>query len=71
MWHESLIITVLYETQAAQPALLYIVPAILGCTGIHAWINGEFKQVFDYSEEVAKPAEEVPAVVAEETKKGQ
>ncbi len=39
---------------AAQPALLYIVPGVLGAVLGHAWINREFKQVFDFSEEPEK-----------------
>jgi hypothetical protein len=31
--------------QAAQPALLFIVPGILGCTALHAYMAGEFKKV--------------------------
>ena len=57
------------DPQAAQPALLYIVPSILGCTGVHAWLRGELKQVFEYSEEVEKP--EAVAGGAEESKKAQ
>jgi len=30
---------------SAQPALLYIVPAILGCVFIHAWARGELKSL--------------------------
>lgn len=33
----------IFET--AQPALLYIVPAVLGAVGLHAWANRQFKQV--------------------------
>lgn len=43
---------------AAQPALLYIVPAVLGCTFVHAWAAGEFKALFDFSE--AKEDQEQP-----------
>jgi len=39
----------------------------LGCTGSHAWINGDFKQVYDYSEEVKAEVE----ASGEETKKSQ
>jgi Signal peptide peptidase len=31
--------------QAAQPALLYIVPAVLGAVAVHAHLRGEFLQV--------------------------
>lgn len=43
--------------QAAQPALLYIVPSILGTTFLHAMARGEFKQVFNFSE-VSEEGEE-------------
>lgn len=36
--------------QAAQPALLYIVPGVLGCVALHAALNKELKAVFDFSE---------------------
>lgn len=42
--------------QAAQPALLYLVPACLGSSLGCAFIRGEMKQLFDYSEE--QPEEE-------------
>lgn len=38
--------------KAAQPALLYIVPAVLGATALHALIKGEFKELWNYKEEV-------------------
>ena len=31
--------------QAAQPALLYIVPAVLAAVGLHAHLRGEFQTV--------------------------
>eukprot|EP00798_Chlamydomonas_sp_ICE-L_P009838 gene9838-7723_t len=49
---------------AAQPALLYIVPCVLGCTFIHAWAAGEFKSLFDFTE--AKEDREVAPVEAVE-----
>lgn len=33
--------------QAAQPALLYIVPAVLAAVALHAWARGEFLQVLE------------------------
>lgn len=48
----STTILVMLVFNAAQPALLYIVPSVLGCVGLHAWIQGEFGQVFHYSEAV-------------------
>jgi hypothetical protein len=54
--------------QSAQPALLYIVPSVLGCTGIHAWTQGEFKKVFEHSETVTLVEEPKTAL---ESKKSQ
>ena len=41
----GLTIAVMNLFQAAQPALLYIVPAVLAAVGLHAHLRGEFKQV--------------------------
>ncbi|KAK9852089.1 hypothetical protein WJX84_002949 [Apatococcus fuscideae] len=43
-------IAVMVFFNAAQPALLYIVPAVLGCVGIHAALMDEFNEVFNFSE---------------------
>lgn len=40
--------------QAAQPALLYIVPAVLGSVSIHSLFNSEFSQLWTWSEEVVE-----------------
>ena len=40
----GLTIAVMNLFQAAQPALLYIVPAVLAAVGLHAHLRGEFKQ---------------------------
>jgi minor histocompatibility antigen H13 len=37
--------------EAAQPALLYLVPACLGSSLLCAFVRGELKELFDYSEE--------------------
>ena len=37
--------------QAAQPALLYIVPAVLGTVGLHSVLRGEVLQLWNWSEE--------------------
>ena len=37
--------------EAAQPALLYLVPACLGSSLLCAFARGELKELFDYSEE--------------------
>ena len=38
-------IAVMNVFQAAQPALLYIVPAVLAAVGLHAHLRGEFQTV--------------------------
>lgn len=50
---------------AAQPALLYLVPACLGSSLLCAYVKGEIKELFAYSEE----QEEEIEVKAEESKK--
>ena len=37
-------IVVMNVFEAAQPALLYIVPAVLGAVATHAFASGQFKQ---------------------------
>jgi len=44
--------------QAAQPALLYLVPACLGSSLLCAVVRGELKALFDYSEEEEEEEEE-------------
>jgi len=39
--------------QAAQPALLYLVPGCLGSSLLAALINGDIKDLWNYSEEAA------------------
>eukprot|EP00250_Pteridium_aquilinum_P001277 c11489_g1_i1 orf=121-1170(+) len=39
--------------QAAQPALLYIVPAVLGFLGTHCAVNGEIKELIAFDESVS------------------
>ncbi|GMH35840.1 hypothetical protein BSKO_03708 [Bryopsis sp. KO-2023] len=46
----AMTIVVMNVFNAAQPALLYIVPAVLGSVFLHALKNGEFKQVFNFKE---------------------
>ena len=57
---------------AAQPALLYLVPACLGSSLLTALVRGELKDLFDYSEEV-EDIVEVPTdeVATGESKKEQ
>jgi len=42
---------VMIQFKAAQPALLYLVPACLGSSLLCAVVRGELKDLFDYSEE--------------------
>jgi len=42
---------IMYTFQAAQPALLYLVPACLGSVLVLAVIRGELKDLWNYSEE--------------------
>jgi len=42
---------VMIQFNAAQPALLYLVPACLGSSLLCALVRGELKQLFEYSEE--------------------
>lgn len=49
-----ILITVVLATkvwEAAQPALLYLVPACLGSSLLCALVRGELKELFAYSEE--------------------
>lgn len=63
-------IVVMNVFNAAQPALLYIVPSVLGSVGAYAWTKGEFLQVFHYTEVPATEEHTEPATTApEDTKK--
>ncbi|TMW64318.1 hypothetical protein Poli38472_012940 [Pythium oligandrum] len=44
-------VTVMFVFNAAQPALLYLVPACLGSAVVTALVRGEFKELLAYSEE--------------------
>lgn len=50
---------VMIKFQAAQPALLYLVPACLGSSFLTAVVRGEVSQLFAYSEEVEEKEEKV------------
>lgn len=50
---------VMMQFQAAQPALLYLVPACLISSLACAGVRGELKELFDYSEEEEESTEEV------------
>jgi minor histocompatibility antigen H13 len=56
----SLITTIVFMVvfHAAQPALLYIVPACTGSVTLLALIHGEFKDLIAYSEEEENENEE-------------
>lgn len=47
--------------QAAQPALLYLVPACLGSSLLCAAVRGELKELFQYSEEQEEETKEEAA----------
>jgi minor histocompatibility antigen H13 len=49
---------VMIQFNAAQPALLYLVPACLGSSLLCAIVRGELKALFDYSEEEEEEEEE-------------
>jgi minor histocompatibility antigen H13 len=51
-------IVVMNVFDAAQPALLYIVPAVLGATAVAGAARGELKAVFSFSEEPEEEGEE-------------
>ena len=53
---DSLILLTVFE--AAQPALLYLVPACLGSSLLCATVRGELKALFEYSEEEEEEEEE-------------
>uniref|UniRef100_A0A0A9EXJ1 Uncharacterized protein n=1 Tax=Arundo donax TaxID=35708 RepID=A0A0A9EXJ1_ARUDO len=40
--------------QAAQPALLYIVPGVIGFVAVHCLWNGEVKQLLEFDESKAE-----------------
>eukprot|EP00574_Skeletonema_japonicum_P001910 CAMPEP_0201740638 /NCGR_PEP_ID=MMETSP0593-20130828/46407_1 /ASSEMBLY_ACC=CAM_ASM_000672 /TAXON_ID=267983 /ORGANISM="Skeletonema japonicum, Strain CCMP2506" /LENGTH=399 /DNA_ID=CAMNT_0048234959 /DNA_START=37 /DNA_END=1236 /DNA_ORIENTATION=+ len=52
----TLYVMIVFE--AAQPALLYLVPACLGSSLLCAAVRGEMKALFDYSEEEEEEKEE-------------
>lgn len=48
---------VMHVFDAAQPALLYLVPACIGSSLLTALVRGELKTLLNYSEEKPKEAE--------------
>ena len=65
--HVSFSFSLVFE--AAQPALLYLVPACLGSSLLCAVVRGELKELFAYSEEEEEEAEESDEKKDEKTKK--
>jgi minor histocompatibility antigen H13 len=57
---------VMFYFNAAQPALLYLVPACLGGSFLCALTRGEVKELLAYSEEVEEEAEEDQSASAKE-----
>ncbi|XP_047321791.1 signal peptide peptidase-like [Impatiens glandulifera] len=62
-----LTIIVMNWFQAAQPALLYIVPSVIGFLAAHCIFNGEVKQLLEFDE--AKKSEDEKDGAAETSKK--
>ncbi|XP_027768953.1 signal peptide peptidase-like isoform X2 [Solanum pennellii] len=57
----ALTIFVMNWFQAAQPALLYIVPAVIGFLAVHCIWNGDVKPLLEFDEGKTKAAEEAEA----------
>ncbi|CAI9781303.1 unnamed protein product [Fraxinus pennsylvanica] len=57
-----LTIVVMNWFQAAQPALLYIVPAVIGFLAVHCICNGEVKPLLEFDESKTTSSEEADAV---------
>jgi len=60
---------VMLHFDAAQPALLYLVPACLGSSFLCAIVRGEVKELLEYSEEVDEEPEEEKDETTDESKK--
>lgn len=60
-------VLVMHVFKAAQPALLYLVPACLGSTALTALVRGEFALLLSYQDNPAAVA--AAAAAADETKK--
>lgn len=54
----GLTLFIMMRFNAAQPALLYLVPACLGSSFLCAFVRGEIKELLDYSEEVEEEVEQ-------------
>merc|ERR1711865_450341 len=57
---------IMFQFQAAQPALLYLVPACLGSSFLCAVVRGEVGLLLAYSEEVEEEEKDKPTVEGEE-----
>ena len=64
-------VLIMYFFNAAQPALLYLVPACLGSSLLTAVIRGEITALFAYDEEVAKDSSANVAKDAKAVEKGE
>jgi minor histocompatibility antigen H13 len=62
---------VMIQFKAAQPALLYLVPACLGSSFLCAVVRGEVKELLAYSEEEEEEEEAATEEKPAETKKDQ
>lgn len=58
------------QFNAAQPALLYLVPACLGSSFLCAFVKGEIQQLLEYSEEVEEEEEEEEAEETDQKAEG-
>ncbi|CAH9134557.1 unnamed protein product [Cuscuta epithymum] len=65
----ALTIFVMNWFQAAQPALLYIVPAVIGFLAVHCLWNGDVKPLMEFDESKSKASEVKEDSTAAENKK--
>lgn len=65
----STTVMVMYHFKAAQPALLYLVPACLGAPMGFAVIRGEFMELWKYTEDPEKETDKVDAQKTDDAKK--
>lgn len=54
--------------QAAQPALLYIVPGVLGFLATHCMVNGEIKELLSFDESTSAPEDQKPSDLQKDQK---
>ncbi|CAM6121236.1 unnamed protein product [Calypogeia fissa] len=62
----GLLVTILVMNwfQAAQPALLYIVPGVIGFVAVHSYLKGEVKALLDFDESVSEESTSEGEVLA-------